>query len=94
MTPERHEAFKRASEIIDRLAAAKLHDDEERILREGAEDLFLCRDVESAEAEETRKQVNETLDRLVESGRWSEGQAEPLREAIRECWQAPQLVNA
>lgn len=89
MTNERHEAFIKANDIMDRLGPSKLQPEEESLLRDAAEGLLLCGDPECEEAEDYRRNTAAQLEVLVHSGRWLEDTARMLAAAIQDCCPVP-----
>jgi len=90
MTSERHEHYKRAMEMIERLGPAKLQPEERETLKDAVEGLLLTNDPD--EVERLRDQASEQMGALIASGRWSESTGGELLEAILAA--GPQPVAA
>jgi len=82
---ERYQAYTSAVSKIDKVAAAKLHPQEQEVLKNAAEGLLLCSDPEGSAAAELRAEAQRQLFSLVEAGRWSQSRADELLEAIEAC---------
>jgi hypothetical protein len=76
MTSERAQAYGRIIKTLEDLGPSKLHATEQERIRDAADTLLFCEDIETAKIALT--DVRELTDSLVESGRWLEDSAEKL----------------
>jgi hypothetical protein len=68
------------------LSGAKLHPEEERIVRDAADELVLCRDFDAtSSAHDALAAVYDLADQLVESGRMTRERTQSLVEDIEAC---------
>jgi hypothetical protein len=83
MTSERAQAYGRVTSTLADVGPTKLQPAEQDLLREAADTLLFCEDVTAdPAAQEALDKVDELLDSLVESGRWTAERAEKLRADI------------
>jgi hypothetical protein len=86
MTSERAQAYGRLMKTIDRLRGSKFHSDEEEIVREAADALFFCDDLEGdATAQQALWAFHELTDRLIESDRITPETAHGLTAQVEDC---------
>jgi hypothetical protein len=86
MTSERAQAYGRVMATIESMGAAKLHPDEEQMLRNAADSLLFCEDVAADPAAGAAlAEVRALAARLVESGRWLTGTALRLMADVELC---------
>lgn len=85
MNSERSQAYGRVVRLLDEVGPAKLLPAEQERVREAADTLLFAADLDASGARETLADVAELLDRLVESGRWSQERADGLAEDLGDC---------
>jgi hypothetical protein len=86
MTSERAQAYGRLMKTIRRLSGGKLHADEEQLVREAADALFFCDDLDADRAaQETLSAFHELTDRLLESERLSPEMVHRLTAQVEDC---------
>ena len=67
------------------MGPTKLLPDEQELVRETADVLFFCESAADEAAIDALEQALGTLERLVESGRWSEERAGELARDLEAC---------
>jgi hypothetical protein len=67
------------------MGETKLHEDERAQIREAADALLFCDDIDAAEARLALDGIVELSDELIESGRWLPDTAERLVEDVAGC---------
>ena len=82
MNSERSQAYGRVIKTLSDLGPAKLHADEQELIRDAADTLLFT---ESAEAEQALNRVDELASRLVDSGRLLEETADKLLRDLEDC---------
>jgi hypothetical protein len=75
MTSERSQAYGRVMKMLADIGPAKLHADEQELIRDAADALFFAEDSSAAQALD---RVDELASRLVEAGRLLEDTAQQL----------------
>lgn len=86
MTSERAQAYGRVTAMLADVGPTKLQADEQDAVREAADTLLFCEDVHAdPAAEEALDTVDELVERLVSSERWTAERAEELRRNIEAC---------
>lgn len=86
MTSERAQAYGRVTATLAEIGPTKLQPAEQDVLRDAADTLLFCDDVAAdPNAREALERVDELLDRLVASDRWTAERAEELRRDIEAC---------
>lgn len=86
MTSERAQAYGRLMQTIRRLAGNKLHADEEQVVREAADALFFCDDLDAdPAAQEALAAFHELTDRLLESERLTPEMVHRLTAEVEDC---------
>jgi transcription termination factor NusB len=86
MNSERAQSYGRVTATLADVGPTKLQPAEQAILREAADTLLFCEDVTAdAAVEEAMDAVDELLDRLIASDRWTSERAEELRRDIEDC---------
>lgn len=86
MTSERAQAYGRLMQTIRRLAGSKLHADEEQVVREAADALFFCDDLDGdPAAQEALAAFHELTDRLLESERLTPEMVHRLTAEVEDC---------
>lgn len=83
MTSERAKAYGRVMNMLRDLGASKLHEDEQDRIREAADSLLFCESYEDCST--VFEDVEALASHLVESGRWSQGQADALISELAGC---------
>ena len=89
MNSERSQAYGRVMKTLNDLGPAKLHTDEQELIREAADALLFTED---AGAEKVLDRVDELVTRLVESGRLLEETADRLVNDLEDCGPAPAVA--
>jgi hypothetical protein len=86
MTSERAQAYGRLMKNVDTLRGSKLHPDEVQIVREAADALFFCEDLDGdPTAQQALSAFHELTDRLLESERMVAETAHRLTDQVEEC---------
>jgi len=86
VTGERAQAYGKAMKALDDLSASKLHPHEQDVVREAADALFFCDDLEGdPAAEQALAEFYELVDTLMESERLLPETAGRLTAAIEAC---------
>jgi hypothetical protein len=86
MNSERSQAYGRVMKALADLGPAKLHADEQELIREAADTLLFTED---ADAQDALDRVDELASRLVYSGRLLEETADRLVSDLEDCGPAP-----
>ena len=82
MTSERSQAYGRVMKTLADIGPAKLHADEQELIRDAADALFFCED---ASAEQALNRVDELAGRLVDSDRLLAETADQLLRDLEDC---------
>ncbi|MBX5442439.1 MAG: hypothetical protein IRZ32_13055 [Solirubrobacteraceae bacterium] len=86
MTSERAQAYGRVTATLAEVGPTKLQPAEQDLLRESADTLLFCEDITAdPAAQEALDAVEELLDRLVVTGRWTAERADRLRADVEAC---------
>ncbi|HEY8581721.1 MAG TPA: hypothetical protein VIL49_02200 [Capillimicrobium sp.] len=86
MTSERAQAYGRVTTTLAEIGPTKLQAPEQDALREAADTLLFCEDVAGdPAARDALERVDELLDRLVASDRWTSERADGLRRDLEAC---------
>jgi hypothetical protein len=86
MTSRRAQSYGRVMQTLRSVGEAKLHAEEEEQLREAADALLFCEDMDAGpEAKLALDGVRELTRRLVQTGRWSPDAADRLLEDVAGC---------
>ena len=86
MTSERAQAYGRVTATLAEIGPTKLQGAEQDVLRDAADTLLFCEDVANdPAARDALAAVDELLDRLVESDRWTIERADGLRHDVEAC---------
>ena len=86
MTGERAQAYGQAKSTLEDLSASKLHPGEQDVVREAADALLFCENLDSdPAAEQALAELYELLDRLVDSERLPPETADRLSAAVEAC---------
>ncbi len=95
MSPERTHAYRRVLHTLDELGPSKLQVAEQDRIRDAADTLVVCQDLDHDEAAIEALEDTELLfELLVESGRWERVTADRLADDIRQCGPEPALTHA
>ena len=89
MNSERSQAYGRVMKTLADLGPAKLHDDEQELIRDAADELLFTED---AGAQKVLDRVDELATRLVDSGRLLEETADKLLSDLEDCGPAPAVA--
>ena len=89
MNSERSQAYGRVMKTLTDLGPAKLHADEQELIRDAADTLLFTED---AGAEQVLDRVDQLGSRLVDSGRLLEETAEKLLSDLEDCGPAPAVA--
>jgi hypothetical protein len=83
---ERAQAYGKAMKVLEDLSVSKLHPDEQAVVREAADALFFCEDLENdPSAEEALADFYALVDRLIEGDRLLPETAGRLTAALEAC---------
>lgn len=82
MTSRRAEGYGRLIAALERLGPAKLHSDEDHLIRETADTLLFIEDPDDPEARVAFERAAELIDRMVAVGRLQSTPAEELVEHL------------
>jgi hypothetical protein len=86
MTSERAQAYGRVTATLADVGPTKLQPGEQDVLRETADTLLFSEDITvDTAAQEALDAVDELLERLVSTGRWTAERADRLRGDIEAC---------
>ena len=86
MTADRSRAYARVLSLLDALGPAKLHPDEQAVVREAADALVLTRDLASDdEARTALDRLDDLVERLVEHERLVPETGESVLDAVEAC---------
>jgi hypothetical protein len=85
MTSRRSQSYGRVMATLRAMGDTKLHEDERAQIREAADALLFCDDIDAAEARLALDGIVELSDELIESGRWLPDTAERLVEDVAGC---------
>ena len=86
MTSERARAYGRLMTTVENLRGSKLHSEEVQIVREAADALFFCDDLDGdPTAQQALSVFHELTDRLLESERMVPEAAHRLTAQVEEC---------
>jgi hypothetical protein len=95
MSPERTHAYRRVLYTLDELGPSKLQVAEQDRIRDAADTLIFCQDLDHDESAIEALEDSELLcELLVESGRWERVTADRLAHDIRQCGPEPALTHA
>ena len=89
MNSERSQAYGRVMKTLSDLGPAKLHADEQELIRDAADTLLFTED---AGAEKVLDSVDQLASRLVDSGRLLEETADKLLSDLEDCGPAPAVA--
>lgn len=89
MNSERSQAYGRVMKHLADLGPAKLHDDEQALIRDAADTLLFTED---EGAEQALARVDELVSRLVDSGRLLEATADRLVGDLEDCGPEPAVA--
>ena len=89
MNSERSQAYGRVMKTLDDLGPAKLHDDEQELIRDAADTLLFTDD---GQAEQALNRVDELASRLVDAGRLLEETADKLLSDLEGCGPATAIA--
>jgi hypothetical protein len=89
MNSERSQAYGRVMKTLADLGPAKLHDDEQQLIRDAADELLFTDD---SGAEKVLERVDELAARLVDAGRLLEETAEKLLSDLEDCGPTPAVA--
>lgn len=86
MSPQRTESYLRVVEVLDELGPSKLQPGEQDRIRDAADTLIFCGDLDAdVDAREALRDIDELCEALVLSGRWTAPSARALLNAIAGC---------
>ena len=86
MTADRASAYTTVLGLLDALGPAKLHADEQAVVREAADALFFTSDLDGDdEARKALDAFDTVIDGLVENERLTRETAEALADAVEAC---------
>lgn len=86
MTSDRSQAYGRVTRLVNDLAGAKLHADEQQVIRDAADALFFCEDLAGdADARQALDSVEQLLNALVEAERFTPETAGRLQADVEAC---------
>ena len=86
MNATRAEAYGRVVKTLEDLSESKLHEEELQIVRDAADALFFCEDMNAdPSAEQSLAKHYELMDRLVESERVQAETTEKLTADVEAC---------
>ena len=86
MNSERAQAYGRVMKTVDDLAGAKLHTDEQQVVRDAADALLFCEDLEAdSSAAEALDGFHRLTDHLLDSDRITPEAAGRLTDDVEAC---------
>ena len=89
MNSERSQAYGRVMKSLSDLGPAKLHADEQELIRDAADTLLFTED---AGAEKVLDSVDQLASRLVDAGRLLEETADKLLSDLEDCGPTPAVA--
>lgn len=89
MNSERSQAYGRVMTTLSDLGPAKLHDDEQQLIRDAADALLFTED---AGADPVLDRIDQLASRLVDSGRLLEETADKLISDLEDCGPEPAVA--
>lgn len=89
MNSERSQAYGRVMKTLSDLGPAKLHDDEQQLIRDAADALLFTED---AGADPVLDRIDQLASRLVDSGRLLEETADKLISDLEDCGPEPAVA--
>jgi hypothetical protein len=89
MNSERSQAYGRVMKTLSDLGPAKLHADEQELIRDAADTLLFTED---AGAQKVLDSVDQLASRLVDSGRLLEETADKLLSDLEDCGPTPAVA--
>jgi hypothetical protein len=93
MTSDRAKAYRRVVMTVRDLGPAKLLPSEQGCIREAADTLLFCRDLDGDDAREVFAEAAGLADALIESGRWTSSRARRLLDDIWACGPGAALLE-
>lgn len=85
MTSERAKAYRRVVTMLREIGPASLWPSEEARIREAADTLLFCRDLDAEEARTALAAVGTITDSLIDAGRWTSSRARGVLDDIWAC---------
>src|ERR1700760_260777 len=86
MSPERSHAYRRVMNTLSDLGASKLQPGEQDRIREAADALIFCADLDQdSSARAAFEDVEDLLNALIQCGRWQRETAERLADDVYGC---------
>jgi hypothetical protein len=85
MTSDRAKAYRRVVTTVHDMGPAKLSSSERACIREAADMLLFCRDLDGKDARRAFAAAATLTDRLTESGRWTRSSTRRLLDDIWAC---------
>ena len=86
MTTNRARAYGRVIALIDQIGSTKLHDDEQRAIRDAADALLFTNDaLTDPDARRAMARLHDVLDRLVATDRVLRETADRIVDAVEGC---------
>ncbi len=85
MTSDRAQAYGRVVHTLDELGATKLNAGEQQRIRDAADTLLFSEDPVEAGTRHAIEDVENLLDALTDSGRWTDERARRLRDDVTAC---------
>ena len=86
MNSERAQAYGQVTKLLDDLSASKLHKHEQEVVREAADALFFCENLDGdAGAEQALADFYDLVDRMMESERLLPETAGRMTAAVEAC---------
>ena len=86
VTKNRARAYRRVITLIDELGPAKLHAEEQQTVRDAADAVLFTRDVATdPDTRRTLRELDATLDALVDGGRLLRETADRIVDAVEGC---------
>jgi hypothetical protein len=94
MTSDRAKAYRRVVTTVRDMGPAKLWPSEQACIREAADMLLFCSDVDGADARTALAAAGTLTDGLTEAGRWTSSRARRLLDDIWACGPGAALLAA
>ena len=86
MNSERAQAYGRVTKLVDDLSGSKLHSTEQQIVRDAADALFFCEDLNGdVEARRALDAFEQLVDSMVENDRFTPETAGRLQADVEGC---------
>lgn len=94
MTNDRAKAYRRVVRTVREVGPAKLWPSEQACIREAADTLLFCRDLDGEDARAAFSAAATLTDRLIDAGRWTSSGACRLLDDVWACGPGTAMLEA